>query len=324
MKKKPDKKEQYNEVYKRHRPTSWDGVIGQDKTVKALQSMLERGTLPHALMLHGPSGSGKTTIARILKTEMGCSDMDFHEMNCADMRGIEDARNVRRRTSVTPMDGRVSMWLIDEAQKLTNDAQNALLKLLEDTPSHVYFIFCTTDPRKLIQTIKTRLTSLKLDDLEDKHLHELLRRVCSRENMKLTPRVESLLIQQARGSARMLLVLLDRISVEAKEAEQIEAIRGASFDEATAYDLAKAVFYSRPWSEVAPILLKLKNQDVEGVRHMFLSYCNTVMITDRPGDDPQKKARNRDRAYRIIDVFSRNFYDSKEAGLTAACWEVLT
>ena len=139
-----------SELYKKHRPKTLARVVGNKSTVEALRSMLEARTLPHTLLFHGPSGTGKTTLARIVKNELGCLPTDFHEHNSSDFRGIDFIRELRSKVNLAAA-GPCRVWIIDECHQLTRDAQNAALKILEDTPSHVYFFLCTTDPQKLIK-----------------------------------------------------------------------------------------------------------------------------------------------------------------------------
>ena len=168
------------ELYKRYRPRTLNGVLGNEATKSALSAYLEKGTLPHTLLFHGPSGCGKTTLARILAKQLNCSGPDFAEINCADFRGVDTARDIMRKMIIRPLkDCRV--WLIDECHKLTNDAQNALLKALEDTPEHVYFFLCTTEHKKLLKTIRTRCTEMPVDFLSDGYIRDLIFRTAIKE-----------------------------------------------------------------------------------------------------------------------------------------------
>ena len=132
------------ELYKKHRPSYLEDVFGQPEAVKVLGSMIEKDDLPHSILFTGPSGVGKTTLARILKEELECHANDFKEINCADFRGIDTIRDIRNNMNRQSLMGGPLIWLIDEAHKLTNDAQTAFLKMLEDTPKHVYFFLATT------------------------------------------------------------------------------------------------------------------------------------------------------------------------------------
>jgi len=163
------------ELYKKHRPTDFDEMVGQDNSVKRLKVKIDNDELPHFILFTGPTGCGKTTLARIVRRKLHCSRHDFIE---GAPRKIEDVRLIKRRVNQAPMKGNCRVWLIDECHKLTSDAQDEFLKMLEDTPSHVYFLFTTTDPQKLKATIKNRATQVTVKPLSDSDLNKLLTDIC--------------------------------------------------------------------------------------------------------------------------------------------------
>ena len=130
-------------LYLQYRPIELSQLKGNADIVATLEGMLDnRTSCPHAFLLHGPTGCGKTTIGRIIASSLGCKDSDFTEVDSADFRGIDTIREIRKSSQFMPTHGDVRVWLIDECHKMTNDAQNALLKILEDTPTHIYFVLC--------------------------------------------------------------------------------------------------------------------------------------------------------------------------------------
>lgn len=310
------------ELYKRFRPKTLKAVIGQDAAISSLERMMSKG-LPHSILLTGPSGCGKTTIGRIIKEQLQCDDADYTEVNSADFKGIDMIRDIRRYANLRPMHGPCRMWLIDEAHKLTSDAQNAFLKLLEDTPAHAYFLLATTDPQKLIPTIHTRCSEIKLKSLALKDLERVLRRVIDKEGMKVPEDVVSEIISVCDGSARKALVILEQVGFLDGEDAQLAAIQTTTFNKDAAIDLARAFFPYKgqtTWPEVAKTLRTLSDQDVEGIRYCVLGYARSVLI-GKENKGPNLKFA--EQAFKVIDIFSRNMYDSKHAGLAAACWEVL-
>lgn len=302
------------ELYKKYRPKTLKGVVGQTSAIASLQRLVEQNKIPHALLLTGPSGCGKTTIGRILRDILGCGKTDYMEVNSADFKGIDTIREIRRMVNLSPIAGKCRIWMIDEAHKLTSDAQNALLKLLEDTPSHVYFILATTDPHKIIKTIHTRCSEVKLQALNTKELERIIQRTVDKLGKQITPEVLQEIAEAAEGSGRKALVILEQVICLDTEQEQLAAIQATTLNKDAAIDLARALVNPRAdWKQVAAILKNI-NDEPEAVRYLVLGYCRAILLSGGPLAS---------RAFTIIDIFSSNFYDSKQAGLAAACWEVV-
>lgn len=301
------------ELYRKYRPTSFKQVVGQDDAVKVLQGFLGNGGLPHALMLTGPSGCGKTTIVRILKTHLDCGDTDFYEINAADTRGIDTVRDIRNRMTLASVGGSSRIWLIDEAHKLSSDAQTCILKMLEDTPSHVYFMLATTDPGKLLKTIHTRCTEVKLGLLTSSQVEKVILRVCKLERKELSEEVVSRIVEVAEGSARKALVILGQVIHLGSEEEQLDAVQ-KSDSRAQALDLCRLLLNPRSkWAEAAAILKELED-DPESVRRMILGYMTTVLLSG---------GKFAPRANLVIGRMEDAFYNSGKAGLVSACYDLI-
>lgn len=302
------------ELYKRLRPKTLEGIIGQEGAKASLARLMDEDKVPHAILLTGPSGSGKTTIARIIKRRLNCGDPDFYEINSADFKGIDTIREIRRSVNLSPISGDCRVWLIDECHKLTGDAQNALLKLLEDGPDHAYFMLATTDPHKVIKTVLTRCSEVRLSALSPLDIEKVIRRAIGHEQGKLDDDVVEEIVTAADGSARKALVILEQVLPLSGRDAQIQAVQSSSINKEEAIKLARLLISPRSsWDEVATVLRGL-NDDPEGVRHLVLAYSRSVLL----GGGPLAK-----RAFMLIDIFARNFYDSKAAGLAAACWEAI-
>lgn len=303
------------ELYKKYRPGVFKSVLGQEQVVAMLNGYLTKGKLPHFLLFTGPSGCGKTTLARILKNKLECADTDFVEINCADFRGIDMVREIRGRMGLSPLGGACRIWLIDEAHKLTGDAQNALLKMLEDTPKHVYFFMATTDPDKLIATIKTRATVVAVKALTPTKAKELVAKVLQREEAQLEEDVVDRLVETAEGSARKLLVLLGQVLELPNSTEQLQMLQSVDA-KAQAIQLARALFNPRvTWTDVAK-LLKEVTEDPESIRWMVLGYCSSIVLAN-------KTPAMVKRALFVMNCFRDNYYDTKKAGLILSCSDVL-
>lgn len=308
------------ELYKKYRPKTLADVVGQDGAVKVLRQFIKSGTTPHSLLLTGPSGCGKTTLARILKSELNCSDVDFCEINAADSRGIDTVRDIRNNMGLAPMLGDCRMYLLDECHQLSRksggDAQTALLKMLEDTPSHVYFLLCTTDPHDLLKTIRTRCTEIKLGLLPAKQMTQLLVKVIQAEcEPKSYPPDEVIdkIVEVSAGSAREALVILHQIIGLKNADDQMEAIHKAE-STAAAIDLARVLMNTKStWPDVTKILKSL-DEEPETIRRIVLGYANSVLLGG---------GRMAQRAYLIISAMEDNYYSGGKASLTADCWEII-
>ena len=300
------------ELYKKCRPKTLDNVVGQPSAVTVLKSMVGKNEIPHALLLSGPSGCGKTTIARILRKHVKCKPEDFHELNIADIRGIDNVRDIRTAMRKYAIGGGSKVFLLDEVAELTSSAQKALLKMLEDTPDHVYFMLCTTDPQKLIKPIRTRCTEIALKPIDSEDLKILIGDTSEAEGKKVSEDVADKIIESSEGSARKALVLLDSVIRLESEEEMLEVIE-KSTQEKQGVDLCRALL-NAPWKKVAEIVEGIAPDDVETVRWIVLGYMKTIVLGG---------GKIADKAYRIMCCFERNFFDTKHNGLVMACWEAV-
>lgn len=303
-----------DELYRKHRPKNFKQVFGQEKAVKTLMAALKGSTLPHQLLFTGPSGCGKTTLARILKDKLDCSERDFREINCADFRGIDMVREIRQAVNLHALGGTSRVWLIDEAHKLSNDAQNALLKMVEEPPEHVYFFLATTDPGKLLKTMQTRVTEIRTVALTNEAMNKMLDFVLAKEEKEISQDVRDKLIESSEGSARKALVILQTVLGLEDEEEQLAAILNA-VNSGQAIQVARALMNPRTtWIEMAKIL-KTVDEDPESIRRLILGYATTTLLGGN--------AAIAQRAYFLLVAFSDNFFDTGRAGLVASCYEVV-
>jgi len=300
-------------LHTKYRPPNFDTFVGNDSVVSSLISILTRKEgQPRTFLFQGPSGCGKTTIARIMKSYLECSDEDFHEYNAANTRGIDTIREIRSTAEYKPWLGKVKIYLLDEVHKLTNDAQNAVLKLLEDTPEHVRFVLCTTDPEKLLKTIRTRCTTFQVSALPKRSIVKLLRDVCTNERVLIDKGFEKVVEEIARvseGLPRKALVLLDQV-IDLNNEDALKAIEKVTLNESTTLELCQLLIESVPnkWGRVATILKGLDTEP-ETVRYSILGYLAVVLLNK--GDV---------RVAQMISIFSESFMYSGRAGLIAACF----
>jgi len=302
------------ELYKKYRPKKLEEMIGQDSIIKSLRSKIKRNKVPHSILFTGPSGCGKTTLARILRRSLKCHKHEFKEVNTADFRGIDTIRQIRQHMNLSPLRGDCKIWLIDECHKLSNDAQNALLKILEDTPNHVYFMLATTDPHKLLKTVINRCSQISVSPLSDTNILTLIENISNLEKIKISSEVSTKIIEVSEGSARKALVLLDLIIDLDDKEDMLKAISDAISEE-QGIAVARALFNQRiRWPDMAKILKNIQKEESESIRWIVLGYAKSILLSG---------SKLSGRAYEVIDIFRDNFYDSKLAGLSACCYEAV-
>lgn len=299
-------------LYNKYRPSDFDEMFGNEDTIEELQGIIaqHKDDRPHSHLFYGPTGAGKTTLGRILAKKLGCHGADYIELDSADFRGIDTVRAIRRQVSYRPMESDCRVWLLDEAHAFTGDAANALLKVLEEPPPHVYFILCTTVPQKLLPTIRSRCSQHPVTPLTEGQMRRLLRRVVKAEDATLNKPIYEQIVKDSLGLPRRALTILEQVLYLPPERQAQVASKVAS-EQSQTLELCRALLERAAWKQVRRILAGLKEEDPEAIRRQVLGYCQAVLMKD---DHTQAGA--------IMEAFLDPFYDTPFPQLVYACYSL--
>ncbi|MFC5267370.1 DNA polymerase III subunit gamma and tau [Kribbella qitaiheensis] len=294
-------------LYRRYRPENFSEVIGQDHVTVPLRNALSNNRVNHAYLFSGPRGCGKTTSARILARAINCEkgpiaepcgvcksctdlarggpgSIDVIEIDAASHGGVDDARDLRERAFFSPVESRYKIYIIDEAHMVSTQGFNALLKLVEEPPPHLKFIFATTEPDKVIGTIRSRTHHYPFRLLPPKLLADYMATLCEAEGVTIAPAVLPLVVRAGAGSVRDSLSVLDQL------------IGGADSDGVT-YQLAVQLLGFTPDS--------LLDACVDGfAAHDSKAVFETIEKVIETGQDPKRFAEDLLRRLRDLVILS--------------------
>ena len=298
----------YTVLARRFRPQAFDDVVGQEHVARALTNAIKAGRVAHAYMFTGARGVGKTSTARILAKALNCpnakdgvpcnhceicdgisagNDVDVLEIDGASNRGIDDIRSLRANVGVRSMRTEYKVYIIDEVHMLTKEAFNALLKTLEEPPPNVKFVFCTTEPNKVPDTILSRCQRFDFSSINDISIADRLREIAKIEGFDVSEDALELVARRARGSMRDSQSLFDQLlafSDGTVSAEDVHRMLGTAGDERLV-NLFNAIVEHRP----GEVLAQLDESFATGVQpgelmDQAIGYVRDLMVTLSGGD----------------------------------------
>ncbi len=294
-------------LYRRYRPETFAEVIGQDHVTEPLRAALANNRVNHAYLFSGPRGCGKTTSARILARALNCEQapisdpcgecrscrdlarggpgsIDVIEIDAASHGGVDDARDLRERAFFAPVSSRYKVYIIDEAHMVSSQGFNALLKLVEEPPEHLKFIFATTEPEKVIATIRSRTHHYPFRLIPPRVLSDYLAELCTKEGVRIDAAALPLVVRAGAGSARDSLSVLDQL------------LGGAGPDGVT-YEVATGLLGYTPDNLLDEVIDAFSAQDGAGV----FGVVDKVIET---GQDPRRFTEDVLRRLRDLVIVS--------------------
>jgi DNA polymerase-3 subunit gamma/tau len=310
----------YLVLARKWRPQTFADMTGQEHVVKTLANAIAQGRVAHAFLFCGPRGVGKTTAARLLARALNCvkgptaepcgqclpcteiaagNCVDVAEIDGASNNSVEDVRQIRERVTYLPQRDRHKIYIIDEVHMLSTAAFNALLKTLEEPPPHVKFIFATTEPHKLPDTILSRCQRHNFRRIGAGRMVERLKQISSAEGAKISERALSLVVRQSEGGMRDALSLVDMIISACGKEPTDEAVAEAlgAVDRTAVQEMCEALVRR----EAKPLLARIEDLHSRGVDFKRLAeelalQLRHLLVTRSTGEAPEELAESEKKA----------------------------
>ena len=340
-------------LYRKYRPQDFDEVVGQEAVVRTLRNAIESDKVRQAYLFAGPRGTGKTSLARILAKALNCAQgptpkpdgtchactaiangtsLDVVEMDAASQRGIDDVREIRERVVLQPVEGRYKVYILDEAHQLTDAAWNALLKIVEEPPPHLVFVFCTTSLDKVLPTVRSRCQTFLFARPRLPEIVTLLRRVADGEGFDVPDAALALVARAAKGSFRDAVSTLDQLAAATGGQISVQSVLqllGAVDEEALFRlcdlvidrDSAGALTHVEELSEQGQDIGRLVVELLEHLRHLLLvqnlgDVPENLPVTDESRERLRAQANQIGEAtvLRLCDLLAVAVDDMRQGG----------
>lgn len=268
------------ELYNKYRPKTFDEIVGQDEAIKSIKSELNAGH--NAFLFVAEKGCGKTTTAECVAQYLGIDKLNIRMINASNERKIEDIRAIGEELRFAPLDDNKIIYILDECHGLTNDAQDCLLHIVEKSPEWSVFVFATTNPEKLKEPLRSRLSLIRFKPLDSETMYRMLRKISHKEGIEIDSEILKQIASESQGSSRNALKRLGQVLYLKTDEERKEFLRlNPNVDEnPDAIELCRALIKREGWEKYTACLDKLKDElesSAEGVRHLVMSYAISVL-----------------------------------------------
>lgn len=320
----------YQALYRKYRPTNFDEVVGQTHIIQTLKNAIVQNRIAHAYLFCGPRGTGKTSIAKIFAKTLNCTNSqdapcgvcenckmaangshpDIIEIDAASNNGVDEVRNLIDKVKYAPMQGKYKIYIIDEVHMMTSGAFNALLKTIEEPPTHVIFIFATTEPNKVLPTIISRCQRFDFNKVSMHDIKYRLSVVCKNEGIEIDENGLTLIAQLADGGMRDALSILDQCVAYCSSHIDVNDIRKI-YGVVTSEDIGK-LFYSVYKKDVDSFVKDIQKysdmgMDIKRLTADFIHMLKDSLILDYSENSTLVSDMNKDMIRKYFKLAPINF-----------------